>query len=114
MTPAARCAPPSPPSSWTRAAQRRPRELPAGSASGRHRAGARDPPELLILDEPVSALDASVQAVVIDLLQELQRQRSLAYVFISHDRAAIAAMSDEVLVLEHGAVTGSMPVSEMT
>ncbi|HLS49341.1 MAG TPA: ATP-binding cassette domain-containing protein, partial [Actinomycetaceae bacterium] len=96
-------------------AQRRPRELSGGQRQRVAIARALvTRPEMLILDEPVSALDANVQAVVIDLLQELQRERSLAYVFISHDIAAIEAMSDDVLALEHGAVTSYGPVTKET
>ncbi|MET8649906.1 ABC transporter ATP-binding protein [Nocardia aurea] len=59
-------------------------------------------PRLVILDEPVSALDVTVQRQILDLLTTLQRQFSLTYVFISHDLGVIAEMSDEILVLHHG------------
>jgi peptide/nickel transport system ATP-binding protein len=67
------------------------------------RALATDP-ELLVLDEPVAALDASVQAQVLDLLQDLRRERELAYLIVTHDLALVAWIADRVLVLAHGRI----------
>ena len=61
-------------------------------------------PRLIILDEPTSALDRTVQAQIIDLLRQLQRQKNLAYLFISHDLKVIRALSDEIIVLHKGRV----------
>jgi len=61
-------------------------------------------PEVLLLDEPVSALDVSVQAQVLALLDELQRELGMAYVLVSHDLAVVASMADQVLVLRRGQV----------
>jgi peptide/nickel transport system ATP-binding protein len=64
-------------------------------------------PKLLLLDEPVSALDKSVQAQVLNLLQELKAERALTYVFISHDLNVIEYVSDRVLVMYLGQVVES-------
>ncbi len=61
-------------------------------------------PDLLLLDEPVSALDVSVQAHILDLLEELQREMGIAYVLVSHDLSVVANFAHEVLVLRNGKV----------
>ncbi|MET0933701.1 MAG: ABC transporter ATP-binding protein [Mycetocola sp.] len=70
-------------------------------------------PRILILDEPVSALDVSIQAQVLDLLSDLQRQLGLSYLFISHDLGVIHHVSDAVLVLRDGKVVEQGPAHQI-
>jgi microcin C transport system ATP-binding protein len=61
-------------------------------------------PQILVLDEPSSALDVSIQKQVLALLSSLQKKYNLAYLIISHDLAVIRAMSHELMVLRRGEV----------
>ena len=76
------------------------------------RAMALDP-KFVVLDEPTSALDMSVQAQIVDLLRDLQKRRSLAYLFISHDLKVVRALASEIIVMRRGEVVESGPAREI-
>ncbi|MFC4450549.1 ABC transporter ATP-binding protein [Halorussus aquaticus] len=70
-------------------------------------------PELLICDEPTTALDVTIQAQILELLQDLQDERDLAIMFITHDMGVIAEISDRVNVMYAGEIVESAPVEEL-
>lgn len=70
-------------------------------------------PRVVLADEPISSLDTVVQRQVLDLLAELQRETGIALLFIAHDLAAVEAMADRVVVLEHGKVVEEGATSDV-
>ncbi len=70
-------------------------------------------PELIVLDEPISALDASIAAQILNLLAELRAERGVAYLFIAHDLAAVRWLADRVLVMYLGRVVEEAPANDL-
>lgn len=70
-------------------------------------------PKFIIADEPISALDVSIQAQVVNLLKTLQREQNLTYLFIAHDLSMVKYISDRIAVMHHGKIVELGPASEI-
>lgn len=70
-------------------------------------------PDLLVLDEPTSALDVTVQKQILQLLQDLQKQKKIAFLLITHDIDVLRAMAHQVMVLKAGQVVESGPAERV-
>lgn len=70
-------------------------------------------PRFIVCDEPVSALDVSIQAQVLNLLQDLQAQKKLAYIFVTHDLSVVRHISDDIMVMYVGTMVEKSPAKEL-
>jgi oligopeptide transport system ATP-binding protein len=70
-------------------------------------------PELIIADEPISALDVSIRAQVLNLMQELQRKKGLTYLFIAHDLSVVRFITDRLAVIHKGTLVELAPTEKL-
>ena len=70
-------------------------------------------PKLIVMDEPTSSLDVSVQAQIVELLRDVQKRHDLVYLFISHDLKVVRALAHYLVVMRNGVVVEQGPASEI-
>lgn len=70
-------------------------------------------PKFILCDEPVSALDVSIQAQILNLMQDLQQERQLTYIFVTHDLSVVKYISDEIMVMYLGQMVEKAPADEL-
>ena len=70
-------------------------------------------PEFIVCDEPVSALDVSIQAQILNLMMDLQEEHKLTYIFITHDLSVVKHISDEIMVMYMGVCVERAPAKEL-
>lgn len=70
-------------------------------------------PKFIVCDEPVSALDVSIQAQILNLLQDLQAEKGLTYMFVTHDLSVVKHISDEIMVMYLGCLVEKSPSKEL-
>lgn len=89
----------------------------AGANSGDHRIGIARAlavePEFILCDEPISALDVSIQAQIINLLMDLREKKGLTYLMISHDLSMVKHVSDRIIVMYLGKIVETCPAAEL-
>ena len=81
--------------------------------AGDDRRGHRADPGLIIADEPTTALDVTVQASILDLLQRIQQEHGTAMMFVSHDLAVVSDIADDIVVMRAGEVVESAPADDV-
>ena len=104
-----RCASPTPSGAWT-STRTSSRAACASACASRSRSACG--PQLLFADEPTTALDVTVQAQVLDLLEAQQRERFMALVLVTHDLGVVAGRADDVIVMYAGQIVEKAPTAD--